>query len=305
MTNVLTEIALPDGAIGPDDELDAFSARLGGFPSWLVRDSSLTIDCFTCRICSSRLYLVVQFDSPLKQDADRVIYVFCCNSRKCSQDARGWRVVIQERRREGKSGSQGTPLWDSLMGDENSISKGLERVSLSDELALPRFPAHHLHIIEELLPVEKASTKLKYNHANMDVSKEFDPEPYEKVIRPVGFDKTIDVFQRRACHHPRQCVRISKEPLLFHASDSIPKHGVCQECGNGMSFEFQLMPAILSLLPVEREEYIRHLKSPSSHPLVANGMEWATVLFYTCSFCSHYQIVIQVEGEFEGFELKH
>ena len=213
--------------------------------------------------------------------------------------------MIQEKAFDGKKGMHKTSLWDSLMGDEEGISRGLEGVSLSDKLSLPHFPACYLHITEELLPEEKASNKVKCNYTAVDATKEFDPEPYERTIRPAGFDKTIDAFQKRIHHYPRQCIRISREPLLFNASDSITKHEMCQECRNGMSFEFQLMPAILSLLPVEGDEYIGHLKARSSHPLVANGMEWATVLFFTCSQCSNYKIVIQVEEGFEGLESMH
>ena len=267
MVYALTEIALPDGIIGSDDELDAFSARLGGSPSWLINDPHLTTSRFTCKMCSSYLYLLVQFDNPRKPETDRVIYVFCCNSRKCSQTSRGWEVVIQERAFDPKRNTKMTPLWDSLMNDDGGMSESLEKISLSDNLTLPYFPAYHLHITEELLPTEKDSTKTGFNFKGEDSFKEFDTEIYEKTIRPSGFDKAIDTFQRRVSHYPRQCVRISKEPLLFNASDSITKHEKCLDCGNVILFEFQLMPAILSLLPVERHEYITHLKVISSHPI--------------------------------------
>jgi hypothetical protein len=65
------------------------------------------------------------------------------------------------------------------------------------------------------------------------------------------------------------------------------------------------MPAILSLLPGCEEKYLRHIPEARrhSHPLYGDGMEWATLLAYSCGVCTRkagvVDVAIQVQVEKE------
>ena len=285
--DIFVELALPDGPISFDDEIDTWTCKLGGYPIWLNNDHVNT----NCRICNSPMYLILQFENRRNDSNDRIIFVFCCNTRACSQDTKGWLVIIQDGDRAKKP-----TTWESLMGE--TVGK-LESLKIESNERVC-FPGQYLHFTEEIIN-EKAIPVRKLPDHVMQTSSEFDQEAYEKTVRPSGFDKTIDAFQKRIMHYPRQCVRLSEKPLFF-CKETLPNFS-CQECGSQLLHEFQLLPAILSLLPIESEEFLSHLKIRSNHPLVSNGMDWATVFVFTCPICpTSSSIHIQTEPEFVQFK---
>lgn len=299
------EIAIPDGLVGRNDLPEAHTAKLGGHPVWLTDSSSPPI-CFRC---TSPLYLLVQFENSWSSNVDRILYIFCCNSRECSQDPSGWRVIVQTVKDAGEVTNTPTSFFDSLMEENDKVDQLGDQIgSLSLHGPKPTsvaFPAHYLQITDEIL-VEKVPAK-KICQSTIDRAMnacggDFEAEAYEKA-RPVWLDKTTVAFQKRVSHYPRQVVRIGSVPLPFSSlQHPVP---LCS-CGGEKRFEFQLMPAILSILPVESDSCLGHIPRDklSSHPLVANGMEWATVLVYTCQHCDTEEasVVIQTEPEFQQFQ---
>ncbi|ORZ29044.1 programmed cell death protein 2 [Lobosporangium transversale] len=134
-------------------------------------------------------------------------------------------------------------------------------------------------------------------------------EAYEKAALPKGVDKAFKKFTKRVQSWPDQCVRYDFPgvPLLFSYSDrtahlllppnvaSHSKHTTpsahriprCPSCKGPRGFEFQLMPNLLSLLDVTSKKYLseeekKSLKERKGAQVFDIGMEWGTVLVYSC-----------------------
>ncbi|KAF9358614.1 hypothetical protein BGX26_001306 [Mortierella sp. AD094] len=134
-------------------------------------------------------------------------------------------------------------------------------------------------------------------------------EAYEKAALPKGVDKAFQKFTERVQSWPDQCVRYDFPgvPLLFSYSDRtaqsllppnatqhskhttpsahrIPK---CPACKGPRGFEFQLMPNLLSMLDVTSKKYLseeekQSLKERKGAQVFDIGMEWGTILVYSC-----------------------
>ncbi|KAI9203478.1 programmed cell death protein 2 [Polychytrium aggregatum] len=137
-------------------------------------------------------------------------------------------------------------------------------------------------------------------------------EAYEKMKGPKGFNKAFKKFIKIVAEEPEQCIRygFQGDPLYYSNDETwskLTKEGPppCPKCKEPRTFEFQLMPAILSVLPTERfaTEHLdttvgagpkaKDPKAASRAPdrpdldaflsQYALGMEWGTVLIFSCS----------------------
>ncbi|KAG0199199.1 hypothetical protein BGX28_007469 [Mortierella sp. GBA30] len=184
------------------------------------------------------------------------------------------------------------------------------------------FSPHYLYITEEILEDSiDDEIAQRYSHfvAMEEGVNNDDDEPqggaswsgeaYEKASLPKGVDKAFTKFTERVQAWPDQCVRYDFPgiPLLFSFSDPtarmllppnvnqhskhttpsahrIPK---CPACNGPRGFEFQLMPNLLSLLDVTSKKYLsedekRGLKDRKGAQVFDIGMEWGTILVYSC-----------------------
>lgn len=331
----IIELALPDGALFPSEDTDVYTSKLGGRPIWLNHPSKDLLDSLKCPLCGTDRYLLLQMDCPREEypSVDRIVYVFVCNTRACSQDARGWKVVFMmkhkddEQEQESKTATAGkASFWDSLMNDQvednknpltgtTSATKSEPKSSAPVPLSNPKnkFPGIYLHIDEEII-VEKREKKSAIPEnvtiapeATAGGDEEWSGEQYEKFRAP-GTDKSFNRFQKRVAHYPRQCVRYAvsgaQTPLLYHDLDinsAVAKLGACQHCDHVTHrFELQLMPAVLAFLPTESAEYLKHIPEAkkSNNPMVSDGMEWGSVMVYSCgAFCGLDKKTEVVEGK--------
>ena len=313
----IIELALPDGDLLHCDDTDVFTSKLGGRAVWLHAPPKDLLDSLKCPRCSTDLYLLLQMDCPREEypSIDRVVYVFVCNTRACSQDQSGWRVIFMMRQTAAASkatcheaAKPKTSFWDSLMHDEG---KPEEKKEVSSILTSPtevaastvtlhnpknKFPGIYLHIDEEII-VEKREKKSVIPDTESITSEatggeeEWSGEQYEKFRAP-GTDKSFSRFQKRVAHYPRQCVRYAvsdgQTPLLYHDLDiagTVKKLPACTRCKQACShFDLQLMPAILAFLPTESAEHLRHVpeNKKSKNPMISDGMEWGSVMVYSC-----------------------
>ncbi|KAI1319158.1 hypothetical protein EDD11_004801 [Mortierella claussenii] len=135
-------------------------------------------------------------------------------------------------------------------------------------------------------------------------------ETYEKAALPKGVDKAFQKFTERVQAWPDQCVRYDfpGSPLLFSYSDRtaqtlLPPHTTvhskhtrpsphriprCPDCKGPRGFEFQLMPNLLSLLDVTSPRYLseeerKSVKERKGAQVFDTGMEWGTILVYSCA----------------------
>lgn len=82
-------------------------------------------------------------------------------------------------------------------------------------------------------------------------------------------DKLFKKFSARLQQNPDQVLRYERNGQPLWATDLTPKRVPhCENCGAERSFEFQIMPCLLSYLNVDE---------------VGASLDWATVAVYTCS----------------------
>lgn len=161
-------------------------------------------------------------------------------------------------------------------------------------------------------------------------------ESYEKVVLPRGMDKAMQKFLRRTNRHPSQCVRYDAKsqggsgiPLLYSAADEVGRRLLpvvsggpgsrsvvppCENCGGPRSFECQLMPNVLSVLatasnllpPLVTEgggSFLEKKEEEMSRRMwnCDMGMEFGTVLVYTCERDCHVVTGIGQDGGRIGY----
>lgn len=321
----IIELALPDGNMPLEDDTDLFTSKLGGRPLWLPAPAPDTCDRLTetvaslnCRKCATPLMLLLQMDCPREERSgvDRIAYVFVCNTRICSQDPAGWRILFVSRTgQQTEAPKPTTPavsFWDSLVAEDCTTEKPTanDATPIQEQEAFlpvslpwthPVFPPIYLHIEEELvMPVKRGGTASSSKAGSLsahllqsagEVDPEWAGEQYEKFRAP-GTDRSFVHFQKRVAHYPRQCVRYAvcggQQPLLFtdcELETAMQQFDACPGCNRPRRhFELQLMPAILSFLPTETDRFLQHIEKTkrATSPIVCDGMEWGTVLIYSC-----------------------
>lgn len=113
----------------------------------------------------------------------------------------------------------------------------------------------------------------------------FLPEKYEKTSFGSA-EKTLVKFQQTVAVTPSQCLRYASStddaPLKYTSqaehnpsSARLPR---CEHCGAQRVFEMQLMPALLTVLQVDRPEFATCAEQPAEDI----GLEYGTVLVYSC-----------------------
>jgi hypothetical protein len=279
------------------------------------------------------MFLLLQIDSPIPERplVDRVIYVFACNTRTCTEghlrDAeKGAFSVILQTKASQETKSIKKPaeafasksFFEDLMdcdvatganivsvreGPEEDaevqrVSGDLENIRIN--CARVQFQPIRLRIVEELI-AKTSRLKIKPGR-NIDESAgytvdEANPEEGYEQMEVAGYDKCFKAFHTRVAHYPRQCVRYAPgtKPLFFSKITDGDAEGRdlaaltcdCTGVPQNMTFDLQLMPAILSLLPINDERHLRHVPKDlrAAHPLFGDGMEWGSVLVYTCHIC--------------------
>ncbi len=301
------EVALPDGPLNEAEEREggAFLSKIGGRPFWLGARGGGLREGLACDLCRAPLYLVLQLDSPLPArrgdafEVDRVIYVFACNSRTCTESAsapsRAVKAIVQSQRRpaEERAPPAAAPpsFWETLMATPSQVeglTDTLSAVSLGpkgeaagceagtgqqacyDGEYPVGFAGVALHIVEELIAPHKISPsadgyerEARLGHAEgLDGGEAaFASEAYEKMHIP-GYDKAFRTFHSRTSHYPRQCARYAPRgrPLPF-SGDLAGAHEIpaCAACGGRQAFQLQVMPAILSLLRTNDPAHLAHI----------------------------------------------
>lgn len=240
----IIELALPDGPLSPAEDRDPFCSKLGGSPAWLITPTSAGGNP-ACPRCQTEMYLILQMDCPREdltledgRAVDRVVYVFACNTRTCSQSPEGWRVIFQSRAAKEaikESSKEATKeavnFWDSLMNEQNSENKASKSSETKETCEIEEtketqetqtettlfsidnraaehshhFPPLFLHIEEEIIvPSKKSTSKAVQTIATPE--EDWSGEQYEKFMAP-GTDKSFNKFQKRVANYPRQCVR--------------------------------------------------------------------------------------------------
>lgn len=74
-------------------EKSAYISKIGGCPRFHINPSNDCLIPLICSVCcsSNRIVFVAQIFAPIP-NMDRSLYIFCCNSRKCSLKSEAWIV---------------------------------------------------------------------------------------------------------------------------------------------------------------------------------------------------------------------
>eukprot|EP00842_Homolaphlyctis_polyrhiza_P005587 jgi/Hompol1/6029/HPOL_002355-RA len=150
-------------------------------------------------------------------------------------------------------------------------------------------------------------------------------EEYETM--DLGMDKLFKKFQKTVAKAPEQCIRfifgesrygIKTEPLWYKmdsvqsalSSQSAPP---CSLCGGKRVFECQLMPNVLNVLPintvacaepVESSSTVVDKKTAVDIQKLHAGMDWGTVLIYSCERDCEAEAGADLTGEtLQSFQL--
>ncbi|KAJ3030538.1 UNVERIFIED_CONTAM: hypothetical protein HDU68_008681 [Siphonaria sp. JEL0065] len=142
-------------------------------------------------------------------------------------------------------------------------------------------------------PLSSSAPTGKLNMTDDDVNDGtagWEGEVYEKTqIR--GVTKAFKTFQKTVAKYPEQCIRygFKSEPLVYNEKP-YSQPPPCPHCNSQRVFEMQLMPALLTFLPVEsyalKESKVpKRAKNaaPSIDDLSAKGVDFGTLLIFTCS----------------------
>lgn len=247
---------------------------------------------------------------------DRVLYVFGCNTRTCTEEQgrKAWRAFVIQTPAVSKAKAEPAAaqagLWDTIMAAPKAVEAEMTRLTLDEPVAAVDdqacsaavydkaypvgFAPIRLHIVEEMI-VEKRKPardsddeQIPSAFAGVGEGEDWSGEAYEQA-HPMGVDKAFLGFQQRIQSYPRQVARFSPagSPLLF-CQEAIASPGVCPVCSQKRVFELQLMPAILSLLPTNDAKHLQHIPAAQrgQHPVFGDGMEWGTMLIFTCGTCT-------------------
>ncbi len=102
---------------------------------WFDETTAPCLDDLQCGNCASteNIALVAQIYTPM-DGLDRSLYIFCCNTRKCSLLSSGWRVIRNQKSKAKAGSTKGPPLAPPSKIDSAPIVKGPSEWSfLSDE----------------------------------------------------------------------------------------------------------------------------------------------------------------------------
>lgn len=199
---------------------------------------------------------------------------------------------------------------------EEQLIEQMQQLVIKDPIdsnILPQFPGEYLYIDEErtddyaALGIDMSRYKEYLDMEKemlMDVDENgeiWQGEAYEKQQLPKGVDKQFKKFSERVEFAPAQCVRYdyNGQPLFYSAlrpQDQQLISSPCKYCGGPRVFELQLMPNILSILPVT--EYASKNESPTTQQSKTTdpkslldswsvGMEFGSVFVFVCQKDCH------------------
>lgn len=294
----VVELGLPDRTVHEYDRMDPFVSRLGGEPTWLTTpppDSELL-----CPVCSSKMFLLFQFDCPEESESvDRVLYLFACNTKKCVYSApnKVFKAVLQKRPVESKKEVKtvsAVNFWDS----SETVDSKADTVKQTDFVSCGKskgLPVTVLKIVEELIRPKRTNQSENQNFS-VENKTDQDGSSEEETVKE---DIVMDAFLDRISHYPRQCIRYSPNgrPLHFSESHSNSYSKItCYKCSQpNPSFLAQLMPAFLSMVPVD--EHVEHIPKAERGKFApfGDGIEFATVLVLVCEGCESAFVHVELE----------
>ncbi|XP_041510000.1 programmed cell death protein 2-like isoform X2 [Microtus oregoni] len=247
------------------------ASKLGGVPDALP---AVTAPGPQCGRCAQPLALVVQVYCPLEGSPfHRLLHVFACARPGCGDaGTRSWKVFrsqcLQVPEKETRTAQDTAP----------AVGEGPPAHTV-----VPQFQPYYICVAEEddygnsvgldhahsLLQDYQRREGVDLEHLLSLCSSSDGDEKYEKTNIKNG-DQTFYKFMKRIAACQEQILRYSwsGEPLFLACPTlEVSEVPACSGCGGQRTFEFQLMPALVSML---------------SSPNLGLAVEFGTILVYTC-----------------------
>ncbi|KAI9329340.1 programmed cell death protein 2 [Obelidium mucronatum] len=145
-------------------------------------------------------------------------------------------------------------------------------------------------LLERAIGIDSESNGGGSSEIANDGTAGWEGEVYEKT-QVKGVTKAFKTFQKTVAKYPEQCIRygFKTEPLVYNERP-FASPPPCPHCNSARVFEIQLMPALLSFLPVEeyalkKTKHVKPAKNakPTLDDLSTKGVDFGTLLIYTCS----------------------
>eukprot|EP00672_Neobodo_designis_P022319 CAMPEP_0174848708 /NCGR_PEP_ID=MMETSP1114-20130205/13678_1 /TAXON_ID=312471 /ORGANISM="Neobodo designis, Strain CCAP 1951/1" /LENGTH=372 /DNA_ID=CAMNT_0016083013 /DNA_START=33 /DNA_END=1151 /DNA_ORIENTATION=+ len=295
-------LAVFDGYLALSDDLLSSVTKLGGRPAFLPgRETGAAAEVLSkavCGRCKGPMFLVAQCYCPLRDNKNRMMYVFACNKACCTvfpDDA--WRAFTVQ-----------CDFEDPALDDEEAAD--LNRLPQPDgALKKTMFPPVATAIEEEPEGEEIEQTELeKRMQAQAEAQEAVDEsaaatasdsdgegkpqgprkdkgdatraeleELEEKVdLKNKQLDEYYEEFRSRVARLPQQVLRyqINGEPIFMNPERTIAaKIPPCRKCGGPQCMEMQIMPTA-----------IFYLRAAACAPEGgSDGMDFATVTVYHCA----------------------
>jgi hypothetical protein len=211
---------------------------------------------------------------------------------------------IKSKKKNKKSQSKQYPK-PTIQSKNDSLSYALEfypETDFSNQSFIKNYQ-HELALLAEYEKTEHSSVdSLISNNHDDSGNTGWTGEGYEKATK---MDKTFKSFQKYIQIEPSQCIRYGyNQKPVFYSPDHIQRELVsngppaCENCGGKRVFEMQLMPGIIPYLPTVHTSDPLPTNNPTSDNtvesekddhlrdrlanLVSDGMDFGTVLIYTC-----------------------
>ncbi|XP_052568272.1 programmed cell death protein 2-like isoform X3 [Peromyscus californicus insignis] len=255
------------------------ASKLGGVPDALP---AVTAPGPRCGGCAEPLALVVQVYCPLEGSPfHRLLHVFACARPGCGgggSGTRSWKVFrsqcLQVPEKETLNAQDSAPAVAHPVPSGEGLAVHAE---------VPQFQPYYICVAEEedygnSVDLEHARSLLQDYQQREGVDMEHllslcsysdGDEKYEKTNIKSG-DQTFYKFMKRIAACQEQILRYSwsGEPLfLVCPTSEVSEIPACSGCGGQRTFEFQLMPALVSML---------------SSANLGLAVEFGTILVYTC-----------------------
>lgn len=272
-----------------DPAADALTSvtKLGGTPTFLAGSDSEAAQAVrtraVCKRCKRPMLLVAQSYCPLRDGANRMMYVFCCNRSACAQFPEdSWAALAVQCDREDPAIEEPAPETEQTTDDAPEVAG-----SSSGGVA---FPVSALAIDEEPAKEEIVQTDMEREMqraaeaAADEPAGDADAKDLQELEEQVDLkDKATDAyyekFRARVARAPRQALRyqLNGAPVFMNPEKtiyaSIPP---CPRCGGPQSMELQVMPTVLFFLRTAKV-------AAAAGSDNGDGTDFATVTVYACA----------------------
>jgi hypothetical protein len=272
-------LAVYDGYLSAAQEALSSVTKLGGTPAYLSTEAQTAVaQRTTCKRCRTPMFLVAQCYCPLRDGANRMMYVFACNKARCAEyPLESWAAVTVQHGEEDPAIDDGQNDELERLEQPVDLRGGASGAFVFPAVATYVEPEPEKETIEQSELEREMQRAAESNAHNPDI----DATDLEELDRNVDLrnkvvDEYYEKFRRRMARQPAQVMRYQPTgaPLFMNPERTISMRiPPCRHCGGHQCMELQIMPTAIFYL--RAAQY-----APEGG---GDGFDFATVTVYTCA----------------------